>query len=174
MNPSDHQEAAPRVVVALGSNLGDSVALLRKAMLRLGAWSEGRPDCSSLWRTSPVDCPPGSPPFVNGVVLLRPLRGETPETMLDRLQGLEREFGRRPKSVLNEARPLDLDLIVWGDEIRETARLTLPHPRALQREFVLRPLAQIAPDLMFPRIGKTVASLLENLSTGEALERLDQ
>jgi 2-amino-4-hydroxy-6-hydroxymethyldihydropteridine diphosphokinase len=107
------------------------------------------------------------------IAAVREWRGVA-ETSPRRLQGLEREFGRRPKSVLNEARPLDLDLIVWGDEIRETARLTLPHPRALQREFVLRPLAQIAPDLMFPGIGKTVASLLENLSTGEALERLDQ
>jgi 2-amino-4-hydroxy-6-hydroxymethyldihydropteridine diphosphokinase len=173
MKPANHDEPGLRAVVALGSNLGDSVALLREAMLRLGEMSLCPLVSSSLWRTSPVDCPPGAPPFVNGVALLSPQHAETPETLLDRLQALEREFGRKPKTVLNEARPLDLDLILWGDEIRETERLSLPHPRALQRQFVLRPLAEIAPDLVFPGGAKTVAALLEDLSTDEVLVRVE-
>src|SRR5262249_16785337 len=92
---------------------------------------------SSLWQTTPVDCPPGSPPFVNAVVSFCPLPVETPESLLRKLQALEREFGRKPKQVLNEPRPLDLDLIAFGYEARATDELILPHPRAHQRRFVL-------------------------------------
>jgi 2-amino-4-hydroxy-6-hydroxymethyldihydropteridine diphosphokinase len=127
---------------------------------------------SSLWQTAPVDCPPGSPPFVNAVVGLVPRAGETPETMLARLQGLEKEFGRRPKRVVNEPRPLDLDLIAFGSETRATAALTLPHPRAHQRRFVLQPLSEIAPDLVLPGQTRTVAQLLERLPPDETMRRL--
>lgn len=159
-------------VVALGSNLGDSVALLGEAMWRLETFSAKPIRRSSLWSTSPVDCPPGSPPFVNAVVALEPRPGETPESLLAKLQELEREFGRRPKKVLNEPRPLDLDLIAWGNETRSTPALMLPHPRATQRQFVLRPLAEIAPELKLPGQSKTVAGLLAELKTDEVIERL--
>jgi 2-amino-4-hydroxy-6-hydroxymethyldihydropteridine diphosphokinase len=76
------------------------------------------------------------------------------------LQELEREFGRRPKQVLNEPRPLDLDLIAFGAETRQAAALVLPHPRAHLRRFVLQPLAEIAPDLVLPGQGKPVLDLL--------------
>lgn len=158
--------------VALGSNLGDSASLLGEAMLRLESLSAKPIRCSSLWSTSPVDCPPGSPPFVNAVVALEPLPGETPESLLAKLQELEREFGRRPKKVLNEPRPLDLDLIAWGNETRSGSVLTLPHPRAVLRQFVLRPLAEIAPELVLPGQFKTVATLLGELRTDEHIERL--
>jgi 2-amino-4-hydroxy-6-hydroxymethyldihydropteridine diphosphokinase len=76
---------------------------------------------------------------------------------------MEVEFGRRPKQVLNEPRPLDLDLIAFGDQVRATRRLTLPHPRAHQREFVLRPLSEIAPRLVLPGQTKNVRQLLRAL-----------
>jgi 2-amino-4-hydroxy-6-hydroxymethyldihydropteridine diphosphokinase len=172
MSSTDQSRHVPRVVIALGSNLGDSSRLLRDAVARLRMWSAAPLLSSSLWRTSPVDCPPGSPPFVNCVVMMAPLVGETPETLLGRLQELEREFGRRPKWVVNEARPLDLDLILWGAEVRSTAYLTLPHPRALCRQFVLRPLAEIAPEMVFPGRPETVAGLLGLLRTDEVLVRM--
>ena len=90
------------VFVALGSNLGDSISILVETMKRLEALSAGPIRRSSLWSTSPVDCPPGSPPFVNAVVALTPMAGETPESLLIELQEMEHEFGRVPKKVLND------------------------------------------------------------------------
>jgi 2-amino-4-hydroxy-6-hydroxymethyldihydropteridine diphosphokinase len=163
---------ADRAYIALGSNFGESVLLVRKAMERLQELAEGPIVRSSLWRTSPVDCPPGSPDFINAVVGIAPHRRFAPLTLLRDLQVLEAEFGRRPKVVLNEARPLDLDLILWGETVVNSPELIVPHPRALQRKFVLAPLAEIAPDLTFPGQEKPVRELLASLRTGEAIERI--
>jgi 2-amino-4-hydroxy-6-hydroxymethyldihydropteridine diphosphokinase len=118
---------------------------------------------SSLYTTEPVDCPPGSANFVNAVAILKTKQDETPETLLNALQQIEREFGRQPKTVINEARPLDLDLIAFAGERRDTAELTLPHPRAYGRRFVIEPLAEIAPNLILPGQTRTVADLLQSL-----------
>jgi 2-amino-4-hydroxy-6-hydroxymethyldihydropteridine diphosphokinase len=142
MNSSDW------VIIALGSNQGDARQNVLRACQRLQAFSDHPVRTSSLWETAPVDCPPGSPSFINAVAMLQPRAGETPETLLEKLQHLEREFGRRPKVVPNEPRPLDLDLIAFGKETRSTPHLLLPHPRAHTRRFVLGPLAEIAPDLV--------------------------
>jgi 2-amino-4-hydroxy-6-hydroxymethyldihydropteridine diphosphokinase len=109
---------------------------------------------------------------VNAVVGLTPRAGETPETLLTKLQALEKEFGRRPKKVLNEARPLDLDLIAFAGEVRHGDFLVLPHPRAHERRFVLQPLAEISPDLILPGQRRTAAELLEMLPAGESVEKL--
>ena len=146
--------------VALGSNLGDSPRTILSAMRHLQEISDEPLLRSSLWQTAPVDCPPDSPPFVNAVVGLLPRAGETPESLFAKLQGLEMKFGRQPKKVLNEARCLDLDLIAFGRERRATEELSLPHPRAHQRRFVLQPLSEIAPDYLLPGQIKTVAQLL--------------
>jgi 2-amino-4-hydroxy-6-hydroxymethyldihydropteridine diphosphokinase len=158
--------------VALGSNLGDSRILLRQAMERLQAFSEQPLLKSSLWQSTPVDCPPCSHLFVNAVVGLAPRASETPESLLEKLQKLEREFGRAPKSVLNEPRLLDLDLIAFAAEKRSTPQLTLPHPRAHLRRFVLEPLAEIAPDYTLPRQSKTARELLAALGNDEIVTRI--
>jgi 2-amino-4-hydroxy-6-hydroxymethyldihydropteridine diphosphokinase len=158
--------------VALGSNVGDSPDILRRAVERLAELSTRPLLMSSLWQTTPVDCPPGSPPFVNAVVAFTPLSGETPESLLGKLLTLEKEFGRKPKEVLNEPRRLDLDLIAFGHETRRTSELTLPHPRAHQRRFVLQPLSEIAPDLILPNQHNTVAYLLAHLASDEKLVKL--
>jgi len=159
-------------IVALGSNLGDSRRIILNAMERLQVFS-GEPLLkSSLWQTSPVDCPPGSPKFVNAVVGLVPKGNETPESLLKKLRSLEKVFGRTPKKILNEPRPLDLDLIVFGKETRESEELTLPHPRAHLRKFVLEPLNEIAPDLVLAGQGKTVLELLAGLASDESVVRL--
>lgn len=169
---SQESGASPLAFVALGSNLGDPVANLRAAMDRLESLSATPLLRSSLWRSTPVDCPPGSPPFVNAVVGLKPLAGETPDSLLAKLQALEREFGRQPKTVLNEPRPLDLDLIAFGAERRDSRQLTLPHPRAHWRRFVLAPLAEIAAAVVLPGWTASAAELLCMLRTEEALHRL--
>jgi len=160
------------VIVALGSNLGDSPHILADAIARLRALFPSKFLVSSLWQTSPVDCPPGSPPFLNAVVGFSVPPRDGPEEMLRTLQSLEQEFGRRPKQVLNEPRPLDLDLIAFGDEIRRIPELIVPHPRAHLRKFVLCPLSEIASELILPGQLKTVAQLLMDLRSDEQIERL--
>jgi 2-amino-4-hydroxy-6-hydroxymethyldihydropteridine diphosphokinase len=159
-------------IVALGSNLGDSRKIILDAMARLQKFSNSPILKSSLWQTSPVDCPPDSPKFVNAVAGLIPKENETPESLLKILRELENEFGRAPKAVLNEPRPLDLDLIAFGSETRSTPELILPHPRAHLRRFVLQPLSEIAPQLILPGQGKTVAELLARLPDDETVTRL--
>lgn len=159
--------------IALGSNMGDSENILRQAMMRLQQLSDVPLLKSSLWQTSPVDCPAGSPAFVNAVVGLSPRSGETPESLVAELQALEKAFGRLRKKVLNEPRPLDLDLITFGAATRNSAELGLPHPRAHLRRFVLQPLSEIAPNLVLPGQSKTVLELLAGLSGDESTQRLD-
>jgi 2-amino-4-hydroxy-6-hydroxymethyldihydropteridine diphosphokinase len=159
-------------IVALGSNLGHSRKIILDAFARLQQFSTTPLLKSSLWQTTPVDCPPGSPKFLNAVVGLLPGEAETPESLLEKLQGLEKEFGRRPKKILNEPRPLDLDLIAFGNEVRNSPELTLPHPRAHQRRFVLQPLSELAPELILPGQTKKISQLLAELPTGEAVTRI--
>jgi 2-amino-4-hydroxy-6-hydroxymethyldihydropteridine diphosphokinase len=159
-------------VVALGSNLGDSAGNVRRALERLQALSDQSLRASSLWESTPVECPPGSPRFINAVAALHPRGGETPESLLEKLQSLEIKFGRRRKNVLNEPRPLDLDLITFGAETRATQRLTLPHPRAHRRRFVLAPLAEIAPELVLPGQTRSAQELLAVLQSDEVVTRL--
>ncbi len=160
------------VFIALGSNLGDSPQLLRNAMAQLQTFSAAPIWRSSLWETDPVDCPPGSPKFLNAVAGFLPQSGKTPESLLKKTQDLEKMFGRITKRVLNEPRPLDLDLIAFGQETRNTPDLILPHPRAHQRRFVLQPLSEIAPDLILPGQTQTVAQLLANLPPGETCVKI--
>jgi len=161
------------VFIALGSNLGDSRKIILDAMARLQNFSSEPILKSSLWQTSPVDCPPGSAKFVNAVVGLVPQKGETPESLLRKLRDLEKEFGRAPKKIPNEPRPLDLDLIAFGNEVRNAPDLILPHPRAHLRKFVLQPFCEIAPDFVLAGQGKSVSELLAALSSDETLVKVD-
>jgi len=158
--------------IALGSNLGDSRNNVLRAMERLQQFSDHPLAKSSLVESTPVDCPPGSSNFVNAVIGMEVQPDETPESLLEKLQAIEKEFGRTPKKMLNEARPLDLDLISFGNEIRASAELTLPHPRAHLRQFVLQPLAEIAPNLVLLGQEKPVSELLKQLTTAEIVRKL--
>ncbi|MCS7338504.1 MAG: 2-amino-4-hydroxy-6-hydroxymethyldihydropteridine diphosphokinase [Verrucomicrobiae bacterium] len=149
--------------VALGSNLGDSTRIVRSAMARLQQLTDQPLVKSSLWETEPVDCPPGTRPFINAVVGIHASPTETPESLLAKLQQIEDEFGRLRTGARNEPRTLDLDLIAFGDETRQTPELTLPHPRAHLRRFVLEPLAEIAPELVLPGQILSVRELLARL-----------
>ena len=127
------------VVVALGSNLGDRRWYLRRAVDALRrVISIVR--VSSIIETDPVDAPP--PKFLNMVVV-----GHTnlsPENLLDALQRIETHLGRR-RTTRNAPRVIDLDLILHSANRRRSARLTLPHPRYRERDFVMRPLREVWP-----------------------------
>jgi 2-amino-4-hydroxy-6-hydroxymethyldihydropteridine diphosphokinase len=158
--------------VALGSNLGNSADVVSRAIAQLQLLSRKPLLKSSLWQSSPVDCAPDSPPFINAVAALEPRAGETPATMLRQLRALEDKFGRQPRKILNEPRLLDLDLIAFGLRTMNSTDLILPHPRAHLRRFVLQPLSEVAPDLVLPGQRKTVRQLLRALKIGEKLRRL--
>jgi 2-amino-4-hydroxy-6-hydroxymethyldihydropteridine diphosphokinase len=170
---SQKSEVGAFAFVALGSNLGDSRRIILDAITRLQNFSSLPILKSSLWQTSPVNCPSGSPLFVNAVVGFVPHADETSGSLHEKLRKLEKEFGRQPKKVLNEPRLLDLDLIAFGMETRNTPDLILPHPRAHMRRFVLQPLSEIAPDLILPGQRKTVLQLLAGLHNEETVTRLD-
>lgn len=152
--------------VSLGSNKGDSAALLEEARLRMGRLQGVRIDgMSSLYRTEPQGLTE-QPFFVNQVVHLRCRPGLEAEDLLEGLFAIEALLGRERKTeVRNGPRYIDLDLLLFGDWRMDTERLTLPHPRMLERAFVLVPLAEIAPDLLLPH-GLRVAEALERLEYG--------
>ena len=149
--------------VALGANTGEPAATLRLAAVEIARWSLGQALCSSLWQTEPVDCPPGSPPFINAALGFEPRPGTTPESLLEQLLQLEARLGRERTGLANEPRKIDLDLIAFGDEQRNAETLILPHPRAHERQFVLASMVEIASDLIFPGRTKTVQMLLDEL-----------
>jgi 2-amino-4-hydroxy-6-hydroxymethyldihydropteridine diphosphokinase len=149
--------------VALGSNLGSSVDIVRGALAELQLLTDKPLLKSSLCQSDPVDCPPGSPPFINAVAGLEPRAEETPETLLRQLRAIEEKFGRQPGKIRNAPRLLDLDLIAFGSRTMNSADLILPHPRAHLRQFVLQPLSEIAPDFVLPGQTKTAQQLLRGL-----------
>jgi 2-amino-4-hydroxy-6-hydroxymethyldihydropteridine diphosphokinase len=158
--------------VSLGSNQGDSRANVLRALALLQPLSALPPRRSSLWETEPVDCPPGSPLFINAMAGLVPRNSETPRSLLLRLQSIEREMGRRPKKIHNEPRVIDMDLIAFGAQTLVAPDLTLPHPRACLRRFVLEPMCEIAPDFIIPGQSRTVAELLRGLQSSGTLRRV--
>ena len=144
-----------RVAIALGSNLGDRRSHLDFAAARL-AQAFAKLRVSTYHDTAPVDVPGPQPRFLNAAAV-----GDTsasPHEVLDLLMGIERERGRE-RPFQNAARTLDLDVILFGDVMLNEKALTIPHPRFRERLFVLDPLAEIAPDLVDPVTGQTVAEL---------------
>lgn len=172
-----HPAVAPQgllALVGLGANLGDPIAQIRAAAQRLAALSldPAALRLSSLWRSAPVDCPPGSPDFINAVAAFPVARDIDPEQLLAGLLSIEAGAGRQ-RSVQNAPRRLDLDLLLLGERTCATAALTLPHPRAHERAFVLLPMAEIVPALVWPGSGRTVAELCDALGAVAGLERID-
>lgn len=152
--------------VALGSNLGDRLRRLREAVARLHVLGTIEA-VSAVYETDPVGVT-DQPAFLNAALRLRTdLR---PEALLATLLGIESDL-RRVRTVVNGPRTLDLDLLLYGDLVLDTADLTLPHPRLHERAFVLVPLADIAPDLQHPQTGLRVRDLLSSLGDARGVSR---
>ncbi len=128
------------VVIALGSNLGDRRYHLQRAIHELHRLVR-IVRVSSIHETAPVDAPPGSPPFLNMVAV-----GYTslaPNALLHELLAIEKKLGRVRRGIRNEPRIIDLDLILHGATRMRTHELTLPHPRAHERTFVMVPMEEV-------------------------------
>jgi len=152
------------VYIGLGANLGDREATIRAALDRLRAHPHVTVVAESpLIETDAVGGPPGQPAFLNGAAALE--TDLEPYDFLDVLKQVERDLGRRPRGRWGP-REIDLDLLLFGDRVVETARLTVPHARLRERRFVLAPLAEIAPDARDPVTGRTVREMLERLRDG--------
>jgi 2-amino-4-hydroxy-6-hydroxymethyldihydropteridine diphosphokinase len=140
--------------LSIGANLpgdaGHPLATLKHAVEVLRALSAAPLIVSPYYESDPKDCPPGSPRYCNAVVALMPRADETALSLLLKLQRIEIDFGRTRSGVVNEARTLDLDLLTFPRTTSDTAQLTLPHPRAHERRFVLEPwIAIVGKDWSF-------------------------
>ena len=166
--PATDSDIAAAAIVAIGSNLpgrfGSPEQMAQRAMAELHGLSECSPLFSSLYRSKPRGCPPGAPDFVNAVVALWPRPDLPPEALLGELLRIETGFGRVRGTVGNAPRTLDLDLVCWGGRIVDSPMLRLPHPRFASREFVLAPLAEIAPRWIPPGQVQSVSALLDALA----------
>ena len=156
----------PTFYVALGANLpspvGPPAATLSAAVRQLGALGNVKQQ-SSVYRTEPVGFA-DQPFFLNAVVALE--TDLDARTLLNKLLTIEKEFGRdRSAGIPNGPRTLDLDILLSGGIELNEPGLELPHPRMSERGFVLVPFAEIAPHLLIPGSGKTVAELLHTLQT---------
>lgn len=151
--------------IALGSNLGDSLAILERAIETLAQTPAINLQFRSSWyQTAPLG--PPQPDYLNGCAVLAVQLA--PEQLLDTLLDIEQQFGRVRRERWGP-RTLDLDLLLYDDLILETPRLQLPHPRMAERAFVLVPLAEIAPDWIDPRSGKTISQLLGTVDRSGAI-----
>ena len=149
------------VAVALGGNIGNAEKIFDQACGLLLQYNFEITARANIIITAPVDCPPGTPDFANSA--LTGLFSGTPAELLQITQHIEQQLGRPANHGFHESRTLDLDIIIFGDTAMQTPSLTLPHPRAQQRRFVLQPLAEIAPNWRFPDSNLTVKEALELL-----------
>ncbi len=154
--------------VGLGSNLGDRAGHLLLAVRGMLEAGISVTRLSSIYETAPVALI-DQPTFLNMVAEIRSSPISSPEEVMVQLQRTEHALGRT-RPVPMGPRTIDLDLLLYEDEQRNTESLTLPHPRLHLRRFVLVPLAELAPGLMHPVFRKTIAELLESVADNSTVQ----
>ena len=147
--------------LGLGSNMGDRRENIDKAMEYLSRRLRVT-EKSSVYDTEPIGNPQ-QPRFLNMVCQVKTML--KPQDLLVLSKGIESKMGRLPGKS-NSPRPIDIDILFYGEEVVKTPELTIPHPRLTQRAFVLVPLAEIAPALIHPVNKKTVTELLKEVKRG--------
>ena len=150
-----------KTALALGSNAPGCEAVFGMACSLLLQHGFTVQKLASTIITKPVDCPPGTPDFYNSA-LIGTFAGKA-EELREITQGIEQTLGRPADHGFHLPRTLDLDIIIFGSETMQSPRLTLPHPRAQERMFVIEPLHEIAPDWVFPDSKKSVAEVYFSL-----------
>lgn len=163
------REPVSKVYVSLGSNLGDRAGNLLlgiRGMLDAGLEISG---LSNVYETEPVETFP-QPVFLNMVAELSSHALPPPEQMMACLLRVEYALGRTRETAL-APRTIDLDLLLYREETRNSEFLTLPHPRLHLRRFVLTPLAELSPRLVHPTLNKTIRELLELVSDNPSVTR---
>ena len=156
-----------RTAVALGSNVGDRLENLRAARKTISDLPNVNAPIfsSAVYETEPVGCEPGAGKFLNAVVEFE-YDGD-PARLLEQLIRIEESLGRKRDHRQNVSRTIDIDLLYCGDQQINDERLRLPHPRLHLREFVLRPLADIRPDLILPGQTKSIRELLAEIEQSD-------
>ena len=157
------------VYLGLGGNTGDRESNLEEALGRLDAVAGIQVvRASSFYDTAPVG--PPQPRFLNAVCAVETTL--SPEELLDAIHRIENDMGRRRNADDRWGpRSIDIDLLFYGDRVIDGERLTVPHRQAHKREFVLRPMAEIAPDFMHPVIHRTMADMLEDITRDDDHDR---
>ncbi len=151
-----------RVFLGVGSNEGDRLELISRAVKALGEVSGIHLiQMATISETEPIGGPPQGP-YLNTVVEIDTTR--PPIELLVALQEIERRLGRKPSSQPWGPRPIDLDILLYEDRIVQEPRLTIPHPRMHERRFVLEPLVQLAPEIVHPLLHQTASALLAHVS----------
>jgi 2-amino-4-hydroxy-6-hydroxymethyldihydropteridine diphosphokinase len=149
-----------RAYILLGSNLGDKEKNLEMAVKRLSELDQLQVvNCSGVYQSPAFEMEPGSPDFLNQAVEI--ITRLKPMMLLEVLETIEREFGRSGKGQ-NKSRIIDLDILLFGNQVIDTERLTIPYRQLLDRPFAMIPLIEIAPDILHPVLDEQIRDYVED------------